>query len=128
MIVVISFLLARARAAQDPSRPRGPSLPVYMSQITCKPVLGPFGEPVKMVMSFEFSQVDLQASGKLETKVLATIEHDLMAGSGHVIIGDTVYEDREVAAVIEAVALREYRETFPSALPTRKKGLRTVPQ
>lgn len=127
LILVISFILARARAAQDP-RPRAVGAPVFLSFFTVQPKHGPSNEPVNMLAGIEWAQVQQQASGELKVEIVGSTQIDLMTSNGSVIVGDTLFYDKECAAIIEAIAMREYRDHFPSAMPQRKGVRSGVPQ
>lgn len=124
--VALSLLAAAVTAiilsaAQEPRRARSPD---RLTSLTAEPMLDMNGTCMAFIVTAKFSAIIAHPSGLVDSHDLGSVQVDLMKSNGMVVVGDTQYDDKEVAEILCAVAKREWESANPIPLPQRRRAMR----
>lgn len=108
-------------AAQTPRAARSPD---RLASLSVEPVIDMQGTFIACVVTAKFHSIDAKPNGEVDSHPSGSVQFDLCA-VGDVMVGDTVYDGREISAILAAAAMKEWAKANPQALPTRRRAVRS---
>lgn len=122
LAVLALVLLARfVTAAQD----RAIASPDRFQMATFTLMKDLNGTNVAALFKSYFVSIEAKPSGEITTIPTGSYEVDLLKSNGSVVVGGEQFYDKEVADLLSAIALREWKKANPDPLPQRRRALRS---
>lgn len=121
VLVVLAIFAALSWAAQD----RAIASPDRLASVAGTLGMDLNGTTFSFPLRFNFHSIDARPSGEVTSIATGSVEVDLIKGQGSVVVGGVQYEYAEAAAILAAIADREWKIAHPSALPQRRRALRS---
>lgn len=121
-VVILVLIGAVAIAyAQEAFVMRGP---VRVESLTISPVMGADGTFAAFTVVATYHVIESVPSGVMSSSKIGSIQYDLSRSNASVLVGETLYDDKEIADALHASAMHQWKLIHPDALPTRRKALR----
>jgi hypothetical protein len=122
IVVGLAFVAAVAIAfAQEAFVMRGP---VRVESLTISPVIAADGTFSAFTVLATYHVVESVPSGVTSSSKIGSIQYDLSRSAASVMVGDTLYDDKEIADALHASAMHQWKLIHPDPLPVRRRALR----
>lgn len=121
VLAAIAVLAVVVFAAQ---RPRPMYSPPRVKEISGRPVWDMAGTLLKFPITVTLHVIDAQPSGTVDEVIIGSVEFDLRANNGSVVLDGIQHDYREIADALLAAAEREWLQTHPAPLPVTRRSLR----